>query len=340
MNNQLTLRPADECRYDALALGEVMLRFDPGSAASAPPAASRSGKAAASTTSRAACASASASAPASSPPCRTTISAGWSRTSSGRAASMPRRSSGATSTASAAPSASASTSPRRASASAAPGRPDRGHTAASQIKPGEVNWEKMFGKEGVRWFHTGGIFAALLRNTPRAGDRGGEGRQEVRHHRLLRSQLPAQPLEEQGRQGRRAEGQPQHRQVRRRDDRQRGGLHRLPRLRGRGRGRAPHRTSIRELQEDDRDRGGGFPNFKVAATTLRNVHRRAAINDWSALLSRRRQFYAVDAARESRDLRPRRRRRRLRLRPRLRLPRRTRTRRPPSSTAPPTARWP
>ena len=30
MPNQLTLRPADECRYDALALGEVMLRLDPG----------------------------------------------------------------------------------------------------------------------------------------------------------------------------------------------------------------------------------------------------------------------------------------------------------------------
>jgi len=38
---------------------------------------------------------------------------------------------------------------------------DRGHSAASQIKPGEVNWEKLFGEEGVRWFHTGGIFAAL-----------------------------------------------------------------------------------------------------------------------------------------------------------------------------------
>src|SRR6478672_762403 len=42
---------------------------------------------------------------------------------------------------------------------------DRGHSAASQIKPGEVNWEKLFGEEGVRWFHTGGIFAALAPNT-------------------------------------------------------------------------------------------------------------------------------------------------------------------------------
>ena len=45
---------------------------------------------------------------------------------------------------------------------------DRGHSAASQIKPGEVNWEKLFGEEGVRWFHTGGIFAALAPNTSEA----------------------------------------------------------------------------------------------------------------------------------------------------------------------------
>lgn len=38
---------------------------------------------------------------------------------------------------------------------------DRAHTAASELKPGEVDWDEIFGKEGVRWFHTGGIFAAL-----------------------------------------------------------------------------------------------------------------------------------------------------------------------------------
>ncbi|HUB70815.1 MAG TPA: sugar kinase [Acidimicrobiales bacterium] len=38
---------------------------------------------------------------------------------------------------------------------------DRGHTAASQIRPGEVDWERIFNTEGVRWLHTGGIFAGL-----------------------------------------------------------------------------------------------------------------------------------------------------------------------------------
>jgi 2-dehydro-3-deoxygluconokinase len=42
---------------------------------------------------------------------------------------------------------------------------DRGHTAASQLKPGEIDWEKIFGKDGVRWMHTGGIYAGLSEST-------------------------------------------------------------------------------------------------------------------------------------------------------------------------------
>lgn len=42
---------------------------------------------------------------------------------------------------------------------------DRGHTAAAQLKVGDVDWEHLFGTLGVRWFHTGGIFAALSETT-------------------------------------------------------------------------------------------------------------------------------------------------------------------------------
>ncbi|HAM70981.1 MAG TPA: sugar kinase [Verrucomicrobiales bacterium] len=45
------------------------------------------------------------------------------------------------------------------------GIPDRGNTAASQLKPGDFNWDEIFGKQGVRWLHTGGIFAALSEST-------------------------------------------------------------------------------------------------------------------------------------------------------------------------------
>jgi 2-dehydro-3-deoxygluconokinase len=43
---------------------------------------------------------------------------------------------------------------------------DRGNTAASQLKKGDIDWDTVFGKNGVRWFHTGGIFAALSETTP------------------------------------------------------------------------------------------------------------------------------------------------------------------------------
>jgi 2-dehydro-3-deoxygluconokinase len=42
---------------------------------------------------------------------------------------------------------------------------DRGHTATSGIKPGEINFKKLFQEDGVRWLHTGGIFAALSEST-------------------------------------------------------------------------------------------------------------------------------------------------------------------------------
>jgi 2-dehydro-3-deoxygluconokinase len=49
---------------------------------------------------------------------------------------------------------------------AAAGCSDRGHTAISQVKTGDFDWEAIFGKKsGSRWFHTGGIFAALSPST-------------------------------------------------------------------------------------------------------------------------------------------------------------------------------
>jgi 2-dehydro-3-deoxygluconokinase len=49
---------------------------------------------------------------------------------------------------------------------AALGCSDRGHTAVSQMKPGEIDWTQIFAKDGARWFHTGGIFCALSESTP------------------------------------------------------------------------------------------------------------------------------------------------------------------------------
>jgi 2-dehydro-3-deoxygluconokinase len=43
---------------------------------------------------------------------------------------------------------------------------DRGNTAVSQLKPGQIDWDQIFAKEGARWMHTGGIFCALSESTP------------------------------------------------------------------------------------------------------------------------------------------------------------------------------
>jgi 2-dehydro-3-deoxygluconokinase len=43
---------------------------------------------------------------------------------------------------------------------------DRGHTAISQLQPGDIDWDYIFGELGVRWFHTGGIYAGLSESAP------------------------------------------------------------------------------------------------------------------------------------------------------------------------------
>jgi 2-dehydro-3-deoxygluconokinase len=48
---------------------------------------------------------------------------------------------------------------------AALGCSDRANSAASQMRPGEVDWERIFGADGCRWFHCGGVFSALSGTT-------------------------------------------------------------------------------------------------------------------------------------------------------------------------------
>ncbi|WP_281285738.1 sugar kinase [Nocardioides humi] len=42
---------------------------------------------------------------------------------------------------------------------------DRGATAVSQLAPGMIDWDDLFGRRGVRWLHTGGVFAGLSPTT-------------------------------------------------------------------------------------------------------------------------------------------------------------------------------
>lgn len=42
---------------------------------------------------------------------------------------------------------------------------DRGHSAASNLNPGAIDFRNLFAQEGARWLHTGGIFSALSDGT-------------------------------------------------------------------------------------------------------------------------------------------------------------------------------
>ena len=65
---------------------------------------------------------------------------------------------------------------------AALGCSDRGHTAIAQVKPGQIDWDNIFGKEGARWLHTGGIFCALSESTPAVAR---EAMQAARKHGVI-----------------------------------------------------------------------------------------------------------------------------------------------------------
>src|ERR1043166_9260089 len=65
---------------------------------------------------------------------------------------------------------------------AAIGCSDRGHTAVSQLAPGQIDWDRLFGADGVRWFHTGGIFAALSESTAAVAE---EAMAAARRHRVV-----------------------------------------------------------------------------------------------------------------------------------------------------------
>jgi len=65
---------------------------------------------------------------------------------------------------------------------AALGCSDRGHSAASQLKPGQIDWDQIFGTQGARWFHTGGIFCALSATTSEVAI---EAMQAARRHGVV-----------------------------------------------------------------------------------------------------------------------------------------------------------
>ena len=108
---------------------------------------------------------------------------------------------------------------------------------------------------GARWFHTGGIFCALSETTPLVAEEAMEAARATRHDHFLRPELPRVALEVDRRPGEGARGQPPARALRRRDDRQRGGLL-APRSASTSRASTSTLSELdpAELQDDDRAR--------------------------------------------------------------------------------------
>jgi 2-dehydro-3-deoxygluconokinase len=165
---------------------------------------------------------------------------------------------------------------------AALGCSDRGHTAVSQLKPGDVDWEDVFGKKGARWFHTGGIFAALSETTPAVAK---EAMQAAKKHGTMISyDLNYRPSLWKSIGGQKR-AQEVNRELAPFVDVMLGNEEDFTACLG------FHIEGVDEnLAELDPANFGrmieqavqAFPNFKVVATTLRNA-KTATVNDWGAV---------------------------------------------------------
>jgi 2-dehydro-3-deoxygluconokinase len=174
---------------------------------------------------------------------------------------------------------------------AALGCSDRANSAASQIRPGEFNWEKLFGEEGVRWFHTGGIFAALASNTAEAVIEAVEAAHK--HGTIVSYDLNYRASLWKG-QGGKPAAQTINRAIAKDVDVMIGNEEDFTACLGfEVEGMDEHISAIdpANFKKMIESAVKQFPNFKVAATTLRNA-RTATFNDWSAILYAGGEFYA------------------------------------------------
>ena len=166
---------------------------------------------------------------------------------------------------------------------AALGCSDRANSAASQIRPGEVDWDRLFGEEGVRWFHTGGIFAALAPNTSEAVI---EAVVAARRHGTVVAYDLNYRASLWKSQGGKEGAQKINRRIAQYVDVMIGNEEDFTACLGfEVEGLDEHISKIdpSNFKKMIASAVKEFPNFRVAATTLRNA-RTATFNDWGAVL--------------------------------------------------------
>ncbi len=166
---------------------------------------------------------------------------------------------------------------------AAAGCSDRGHTAISHVKPGDFNWEWIFGNEnGARWMHTGGIFAALSATTAEvaveAMDAARKSETPVSYDLNFRDSLWKSM-------GGKARAQEVNREIVRKVDVLLGNEEDFSAMLGvtvKGVSEEFVELPIAGYEEMLRGMAAAYPNLKLVASTLRTAHT-ASRNSWGAI---------------------------------------------------------
>jgi 2-dehydro-3-deoxygluconokinase len=180
---------------------------------------------------------------------------------------------------------------------AARGCSDRGHTAVSQLQPGDIDWEKIFGEEGARWFHTGGIFCALSETTPAVAKEAMEAAR--RHGTIISFDLNYRDSLWQSIGGK-ARAREVNRELAALVDVMIGNEEDFTACLGFNvEGMDEHFSKLEasNFRKMIERAVAEFPNLKVVATTLRNA-KTATINDWGAVCYAGAQLYQA-ATREN-----------------------------------------
>jgi 2-dehydro-3-deoxygluconokinase len=167
---------------------------------------------------------------------------------------------------------------------------DRGHTAVSQLKTGDFDWDHIFGRLGARWFHTGGIFAALSESTARLALEAVKAAK--RNGTVVSYDLNYRPSLWKGIGGL-SKAQEVNREIARHVDVMIGNEEDFTACLGFAVEGLDHNIANIETEAFQRmieKATAEFPNFRVAATTMRKVIS-ATRNDWSAILWHDGRFY-------------------------------------------------
>jgi 2-dehydro-3-deoxygluconokinase len=173
---------------------------------------------------------------------------------------------------------------------AALGCSDRGHTAVSQLQPGEIDWEKIFAVEGARWFHTGGIFCALSETTPAVALEAMEAAK--RHGAMVSYDLNYRDSLWKAIGGK-AKAQEVNQRLAPFVDVMLGNEEDFTAGLGfevEGMDENLSKLDPRNFQRMIESAVKQYPNFKVVATTLRNA-KTATVNDWGAVCYFDGEFY-------------------------------------------------